>query len=81
MPKPAKKRAAQPSDAPAPTYTEITHQNVMLLAAMSQITPRTARRAMLGKWLRSAYDRDRVAEAARKLAFTLPPAVKEDWPR
>lgn len=57
----------------AKTYTEPTHQNVMLLAAMAQITPPTAKRAMLGKHLRSAYDRDRVAEAARKLSFTLPP--------
>lgn len=59
-----------------PTYTEPTHQNVMLLAAMAQITPPTAKRAMTGARLRSAYDRDRVAEAARKLGFVLPPSAE-----
>ena len=63
-----------------PTYTEPTHQNVMLLAAMAQITFPTAKRAMMGEHLRSAYDRDRVAEAARKLQFTLPPAQKKVAP-
>lgn len=67
-----------PMAKPKPTtYTEPTHQNVMLLAAMAQITAPTAKRAMIGEHLRSHYDRDRVAEAARKLGFTLPPSKEK----
>lgn len=54
-------------------YTEPTHQNVMLLAAMAQITAPTALRAMQGKHIRARYDRERIAKAAADLNFTLPP--------
>ncbi len=54
-------------------YTEATHQNVMLLAAMAEITAPTARRAMEGKPIRARYDRERIARAAAQLQFTLPP--------
>lgn len=66
-----KRPAARPATAAA--YTEPTHQNVMLLAAMAEITAPTARRAMEGKHIRARYDRERIARAAATLGFTLPP--------
>lgn len=59
-----------------PTFTEA---DALRLAAEAHVHPKTARRALeLGAGaLRAAYDRERVAEAAKKLRLTLPTFRKE----